>query len=558
MADTRTRADTGTRACAGTDSGADPGAVTGTGIGAGTGTGIGTRISTRPLLVLSLTFALLSLVLVPLNLPLGWDETVYASRFGPYAHGPAVPFSAPRTRGVPLLIAPVASWSDSVVLLRVWLTLLSSAALYLGFRPWLRVLPGRTAVVAGALYGSLWFTLFYAGAAMPNHYTAMGATAATGLLLHDKGRPTPRTYAGIAVGTALATLMRPNDGAAVAAPLLLAAVCVPRCRGWGRALAVVGGFAAGAVPWAVEAVVRFGSVGARLREASDVQGGLRPGPSALHQLTALDGPLLCRPCEGDRLQAVALEWWIVLPVLVTLGLWTLHRAGTSTKLRTRTESRTCTKPSTPTRTKLRTRTKPSTPTLTKPGTGTSPRARAAAWLALAVGLCAAAPYLLLVPYGAPRFLLPAHALLSLPAALGVLAVARLLRARLRSAAATAVIAAAVAGHLGAQLPFTYTNTGIQSRARDDWPRVAAVLRDEGVRASCVLRGNTSVIPIAYATGCAAGPRGTRSGGTPPPDALVLRKAEPPGWARGWPRHSVPDTYAQGWTVALNPEPPHHP
>ncbi|MGH4032534.1 hypothetical protein ACQB60_26750 [Actinomycetota bacterium Odt1-20B] len=524
MADTGTHADTGIDAATDADTGihTDTGtrAGTGTHADAGTraGTRIGTRTSTRPLLVLSLTFALLSLVLVPLNLPLGWDETVYASRFGPYAHGPAVPFSAPRTRGVPLLIAPVASWSDSVVLLRVWLTLLSSAALYLGFRPWLRVLPGRTAVVAGALYGSLWFTLFYAGAAMPNHYTAMGATAATGLLLRGKGRPTPRTYAGIAVGTALATLMRPNDGAAVAAPLLLAAVCVPRCRGWGRALAVAGGFAAGAVPWAVEAVVRFGGVGARLREASDVQGGLRPGPSALYQLTALDGPLLCRPCEGDRLQPVALEWWIVLPVLVALGLWALHRTSTST----------------------------------------SPRARTAAWLALAVGLCAAAPYLLLVPYGAPRFLLPAHALLSLPAALGVLAVARLLRARLRPAAATAVIAAAVAGHLGAQLPFTSTNTGIQSRARGDWPRVAAVLRDEGVRAPCVLRGNTSVIPIAYATGCAAGPRGTRSGGAPPPDALVLRKAEPPGWARDWPRHSVPDTYAPGWTVALNPEPPQHP
>ncbi|PCG84122.1 hypothetical protein CIB93_20745 [Streptomyces sp. WZ.A104] len=47
-------------------------------------------------------FCLVSAAPVPLTLPLGWDEIVYASRFTPY--GPATPFSAPRTRGVPLLL----------------------------------------------------------------------------------------------------------------------------------------------------------------------------------------------------------------------------------------------------------------------------------------------------------------------------------------------------------------------------------------------------------------------------------------------------------------------
>ncbi|MEU1026598.1 hypothetical protein ABZ366_31920, partial [Streptomyces sp. NPDC005904] len=285
----------------------------------------GTRGAADPrrlLLAVCGAFALLSLALVPLGLPLGWDELVYASRYAP--HAPATPFSAPRTRGVPLLIAPVAAWSDSVPLLRVWLTLLSSAGLYLGFRPWLRAAPRPSAaVVAAALYGGLWITLFYASAAMPNHYTAMGAVGAVGLFLCS--RQSVRTYAGIAAGLALATLMRPNDGAAVGLPLLLAALLVPAWRRRGRVGAVLGGLAVGVLPWAVEAYVRFGGVRERLTEASEVQGDLRPLLSFIHHLTAFDGPLLCRPCTGDGIRPAAAEWWLLLTVLVATGLWATRR-----------------------------------------------------------------------------------------------------------------------------------------------------------------------------------------------------------------------------------------
>ncbi|MGW2230840.1 hypothetical protein [Streptomyces formicae] len=337
-----------------------------------------------PLLAVCAAFALLSLALVPPSLPLGWDELVYASRFSP--HAPATPFSAPRTRGVPVLIAPVASWSDSVVLLRLWLTLLSSTALYLGFRPWLRASHRPpAAAVAAALYGCLWVALFYASAAMPNHYTAMGAVGAVGLFL--RARPTPATYAGIAAWLALATLMRPNDGAAIAVPLLLAALLVPALRGRGRFLAVLGGLAAGVLPWLVEAYVRFGGVRERLARASEVQGDLRPLLSFAHHLTVLDGPLLCRPCDSDGIRLVAAEWWVLLPLLVAAGLLTLRRHAP----------------------------------------GALPGHVLAALTALSVAL----PYLLLVPYAAPRFLLPAHALLAPTAAAGLLASAGLVRTAVR-------------------------------------------------------------------------------------------------------------------------------
>ncbi|MFD5703944.1 hypothetical protein [Streptomyces lasiicapitis] len=458
------------------------------------------------LLAVCAAFALASLTLVPLDLHLGWDELVYASRFGPFApdQAPGVPFSAPRTRGVPVLLAPVASWSDSVVLLRVWLTALSTAALYLGFRPWLRAVPRtpEVATVAAALYGSLWFAVFYAGAAMPNHYTAMGAAGAAGLFLHR--RPGPRTYAGIAAGLLLATLMRPNDGAAVAVPLLAAAVLVPLWRSRGRALAVLGGFGAGLLPWVIEAYVRFGGVRERLGDASEVQGGLRFTDSALHQWTAIDGPLLCRPCVGDGVRPPALGWWVLLVVFVPVGLWSVRRVR---------------------------------------------RTAAGVWLALAVGVCAALPYVALVPYTAPRFLLPTHALLAVPAALGVLAAVRWARGARRPALAGGLLAALLAAHLGVQGSIVSSNSRIQSAAREDWQRVARVVHREGVRPPCLLGGNASVIPLAYAAGCEPAPRKGEPGwGERRPDVLVLRKHAAPAWARDWERVPVPDTYAQGWRV----------
>ncbi|MEV8016749.1 hypothetical protein AB0O76_10450 [Streptomyces sp. NPDC086554] len=474
----------------------------------------------RPLVAACAGFAALSLILVPLTLTLGWDEIVYASRFGPYA--PATPFSAPRTRGVPLLIAPVAAWSDSVLLLRVWLTVLATGALYLGFRPWLRVLAHRPAAVgvAAGLYGTLWFALFYAGAAMPNHYTAMGVVAAVGLFL--RASPTPLTYAGIGAGLAVATLMRPNDGAAVAAPLLLVALLgVLAPRSWARALAVLGGVVAGALPWVIEAYLRFGGVRERLADASDVQGGLRPLAAITAQFTAVDGPLLCRPCGADQIRVVATEWWILLPVLVAVGLWAAGRSAGGA---------------------VRGRRSSAAPSWL---VAQFPAPLRALSLAVAVAVCAALPYLLLVPYGAPRFLLPSHALLALPAAVGLLAVADRARASRALAAALTVV---LVGHLAVQLPLAHGNGRIQAGARGDWARVSDVLREQGVRAPCVLQGNASVIPLAYVAGCVAAPRS----GPERPTALVLRGGQPPHWARDWRRHPVPDTYATGWTVLVPP------
>ncbi len=463
-------------------------------------------------------FATVSLVLVHPTLALGWDELVYASRFGP--HGPDTPFSAPRTRGVPALIAPVAALTDSVVLLRCYLTVAAALALYLGYLPWLKAV-GRRGVVtlAAGLYGSLWIGLFYAGAAMPNHYVATGLAGAVGCFL---ARPARRgTLVALGASFALVTLMRPNDAVWPGLVLLLAAAWDGRRRrdrhpdgeapagptptgeaATGRVLAVVGGVAAGLLPWVAEAVIRFGGVLERLHAASEIQGGmsLRLSLDTLRaHAAALDGPLLCRPCDGASVEWINVGWWLLVPPLVGLGLYAARRRGRT----------------------------------------------ALGLLPTAAALAVAVPYLFLMGYAAPRFLLPAYALLAPVAALGIRQAAQWAR-RTRCAAALLCAGAALALlHLGVQIQQVDVQYGIQKAARQDWQRIARVLHAHGVRPPCALDGNKAAIPIAHTAGCRAEPART-------PDALVLRRVPLPGWAAqaGWRTYPVRHTYSGHWYVAV--------
>ncbi|GDY40607.1 hypothetical protein SANT12839_014890 [Streptomyces antimycoticus] len=70
---------------------------------------------------------------------LGWDESVYVSQVDPRT--PPAYFSAPRSRGVSLLVAPVVAATDSIPALRILLMLVSAGALYGAFRVWTRLLP---------------------------------------------------------------------------------------------------------------------------------------------------------------------------------------------------------------------------------------------------------------------------------------------------------------------------------------------------------------------------------------------------------------------------------
>ncbi|WP_446219471.1 hypothetical protein [Micromonospora sp. IBHARD004] len=438
-------------------------------------------------------FAAVSLVAVPASLDLGWDEVVYVSQHG--KHAPPAFMSAPRARGVTLLVWPVASWLDSTVVLRLFLTVTAAASLGLAFWVWSRVSrwPGTAAIAAG-LYASLWTALFYANAAMPNHYTAMATVAAVGCFLLAAAEPArPGAYLG----------------------LVAALAAVPAFRRWRLTAAVVAGLVLGGAPWAVEAELRYGGLLERIRQAGHVQGGAKPQFSLGHVISTLDGPILCRPC-GSPVRWPAVLWWLALAVLMPLAVRAAHRAGMA-----RT-----------------------------------------AWLPFVVAVAMAFPYLFLIGYSAPRFLLPTYAVALVCAAPGLAALFSTAVGQWRRVVA-AVIALGFAGHLAIQAGILHHVVAEQVRGRGDWTRLVQTLQSQGVRPPCVISGHEA-IPIAYYAGCRAlEDRGynrnastaqLRQAAATGRFALLVKGSAPPDWAKDCHRIPVPNLTTSGWEVCLPQRP----
>ncbi|MFJ7342592.1 hypothetical protein ACIQU3_20145 [Streptomyces sp. NPDC101110] len=451
------------------------------------------------LAALAAVFVLAQLVLVRPVLGLGWDEIVYVSQVT--SHHPAAFFSAPRSRGVSLLVAPVASWSASVPLLRVYLALLSGLALYLALRAWRGLFPPRVLIVGGALFASLWMTLFYGPQAMPNYWVAIGALISVGCFLRVRAeRSSPALLGGLAAGAALMAWMRPTDAVYVAVPLLVLALVRRSPR---LLLVLAAGLAAGAVPWVIEAYLDHGGPVARLAEASRIQGGLGWQIAVDDQLRSLGGRALCRPCTGSMPSPLVTVWWFALPVLAGLALVVAARA--------RRPERTL--------------------------------------VPLACATTAAVPYLFMIGYAAPRFLQPAYALLAIPVADALWHLARRPGGAWRPVAAP-LVALALAGHLAAQLAVLDGAVSRNTDSRRDWARTADTLHRLGVRPPCLLTGHEA-IPLAYYTGCSSG--ATSGNNENMTVAGVLRTADrlpvahlaaagdtPARYARSWPVHRISD------------------
>ncbi|MFF7791105.1 hypothetical protein [Streptomyces sp. NPDC007991] len=464
----------------------------------GPGTSRRSRVD-RPLAAVAAVFTVAQLVLVRPVLGLGWDEIVYVSQVTPDT--PAAFFSAPRSRGVSLLVAPIASWSSSTPLLRVYLALLSGLALYLALRAWRGLFPTRVLAAGGALFASLWVTLFYGPQAMPNYWVAIGALVTVGCFLRARAHPRARTALwGVAAGAALMAWMRPTDAVWVTVPLLVLALAR---RHWRLLLVLSAGLAAGAVEWVIEAYVGHGGLGQRLSDASRIQGGLGWQIAVDDQLRSLGGRALCRPCTGSMPHPVVTVWWFALPVLAGLGLLVAARA----------------------------------------------RRLGRTLVPLACAATAALPYLFMIGYAAPRFLQPAYALLAIPVADALWHLVRTPGRTWRPVAATAV-ALGLAGHLAVQIAVLENTVSRNTDSRRDWDRTAGALHRLGVSPPCLLTGHEA-IPIGYYTGCSSGATSGHNENTTVAD--VLRTADrlpvahiapaggtPPRYARTWPVHRISD------------------
>ncbi|MFF9167712.1 MULTISPECIES: hypothetical protein [unclassified Streptomyces] len=444
-------------------------------------------------------FVAAQLVLVRPGIGLGWDETVYVSQVS--GHAPAAYFSAPRARGVSLLVAPIASWSSSTPLLRVYLSLLSGLALYLALRSWRGLLPTRVVALGGALFASLWVTLFYGPEAMPNYWVATGGLAAVGCFLRAQADRTPRGPVwGLAASAALMAWMRPTDAVWVTLPLMAALVVVRRWRHKWLLVALVAGLVAGAAEWVIEAYVSYGGLGSRLSDASRIQGELRWNNAVDDQLRSLSGRTLCRPCTGGMPHPVVFAWWFAVPVLALAGLPAAVRA----------------------------------------------RRASLTVLPLACAATAAVPYLLFIGYAAPRFLLPAYALLAIPVADTLVLLVTRARGVWRPLTVTVVVVG-LAAHLAVQGAVLWRLVDRTTASRQGWARTADALHRHGVRPPCVLTGNNGEaphIPIAFYAGCASAQTGgadtnttasalARAARRTPVAVLTTHGSRPPAYARTW-------------------------
>ncbi|MFJ8146635.1 hypothetical protein ACIQ6R_16410 [Streptomyces sp. NPDC096048] len=444
-------------------------------------------------------FTVLQLVLVHPWMGLGWDETVYVSQVT--SHHPAAFFSAPRSRGVSLLVAPVASWSSSTELLRVYLAVLSGLGLYLALRAWKGLFPARVLATAGAFFATLWVTLFYGPQAMPNYWVAIGALICVGSFLRARqGLSRRAALWGVVAGAALMAWMRPTDAVWVTLPLL---VLVLARRQWPLLLALVGGLAAGGVEWVIEAYGWYGGLGERLSRASEIQGGLGWNFAVDDQMRSLGGRGLCRPCTGPMPHPVVTLWWIVLPAVALLGAAVAVRA----------------------------------------------RRAARTLVPFACAVTAALPYLFMIGYAAPRFLQPAYALLAVPVAVALWHLVGTVRGRWRPVAVS-LVALALAGHLAVQFAVLVGTVDRNVESREDWARVADELHRLGVRPPCLITGHES-IPIGYYTGCSSGATsGNNENITAAEIVDTARRipvadvtgpgGTPPGYARDWSPHRITD------------------
>jgi hypothetical protein len=296
--------------------------------------------------------------------------------------------------------------------------------------------------------------------------------------------------------------LRPPDGFWLALPLAAAPLLGREWRRPAVFVPMAAGVIAGAAEWVVESYLRYGGLLTRLGTSGDVEGGISWHLAFDDQLRALSGRTLCRPCDvpwHDKADAI---WWFALPLLAVSGIAVARHA----------------------------------------------RRLPATLLPALCGASMAVPYLLLIDYAAPRFLLPSYALLAIPVAdcLWWLAVGAG-RPRVRPAGA-ALATLCLAGHLVIQHGVLNGVVTRNAAAHADYARIAGALHHLGVRPPCLLAGTNSV-PIGYYAGCASAAtsgnnanttaRGITETAARRPAAVLLPAGHrPPAYARDWTAHHL--------------------
>ena len=459
------------------------------------------RLLAKPetwVLLVAVGYCLAQLVLLETDRFLTWDEAVYLSEVRPQAD--PVGMGAHRARGITLLVAPVALLTDSMLVLRVYLAVVSSAVLFLAFVVWCRSI-GWSAPVAAAILASSWVAVFYGSAIYPNLYSGLLSVAAIGWALAHARSPVRLGNLTILALVALVTLIRPLDSLLLVLGLVVVALVVDRHMTLTLTGAGLAGLALGAVPWAIEGWVRFGGPIRRLELSREVVGG-GMGNNVAEYLRLLDG--------SGSVNTVAV---VSLGALILLGL-----LGLTSRERV---------------------------------------ARQAAAASLTAAILFSAPYLFATEHVVQRFLLGALGFLAIAAALGSMTIAERIGNRITTAVAVVAVLLLLlsAWNLPALRAWDERQTGNGLTAL----HVGRAIRSAVATESCFFLAPSNHPAISFASGCRGATLGQEleanvsaleTAGGDGSQLFVATNSRDPGSliGDGWRCDAIPPLAERGWQL----------
>lgn len=448
-------------------------------------------------LLVAVVYGLSQLLLLDTARFFSWDEAIYTSQVSPFAD--ALSMGAHRARGVTLIVAPVAAVTDSMLVLRSYLALVSSAGLFGAFVVWCRSVQWGAPIAAG-FFATSWTTIYYGSAVYPNLYSALLAVAAIGITLRVGSSRRQATLYLLGGVMTLAMLVRPAEAVIVAVCVVAAAFFEARPQLVAICVASFAGLAVGALPWLAEAWIRFGGPLQRLHAASEaVGGGLRN--NVIDYLHTLDGS------AGPINRWALLDFGLLL-LLGTAGL--LQR---------------------------------------------EPKMRRTAGIVMISAALLVSPYLFATEPIADRFMLPGYGMLCLGSALGVTAIAH---ASGMKGLATIVLAVSVLLIGAWNYPVLKAWDDRQVGNADTALTLGEAVEARSGSGDCFFLSPFNYPAISFASGCRGGPLAdsapvnqarVESAGaarmifalTPEPDVLAIL-------GEGWRCDPIPALAVKGWQI----------
>jgi hypothetical protein len=403
------------------------------------------------LALVSVLFLLAELTPSLVRMPLGPDEIGYIAQLS--AHASAVQLPPVHGQGAGLLAAPVTLLTTSLTAVRIWMSLLSAVALFLALFAWRGLRPAWVLALAGFILGMLAITQLSGVQVYPDWWGAVAVLGLAGLFLHAvNGTMRERIVLPlIGLVSLLIVLMRPQNIVFILGPIIIAALLVP---GWRKPkvwAALAAGIVLGAVQWAAESGW-YGGLGSRLHLAAQEPPSFGLYFSLPYQVRVLSGPWYCPTagsCPGMAYPG-ELIWFIGLALLAVIGIAVAWDRQT----------------------------------------------KASSLLAAGIALWVVLLYSFLVPFAAPRYILPSLALGAILAADGV---AWLLTESGRRTAGVVVVSAFLLVGVVTQRFVLNHEVSAQTGSRQFQAKADDLIK-LGVRPPCAMsKVNSSY--IAYYVGC---------------------------------------------------------